>query len=134
MTIGKRLEDFIKKAYKMQREFAATTGISAQQVNNYVTNRSKPSVSILKKFNVAGLNLNWLLMGNGSMFARNETGDRLRLIHEDSTHGSILMDGDIYKQTLIGLLTVDQLRAIVKEAILELGFGNQMILPGEANE
>jgi hypothetical protein len=76
-----RLKYFIKCCYKTQVEFGQVCDLLPQELSRYTTQERKPGADILAKFSNAGLNLDWLFTGNGSMYANNEKGKALRNIH-----------------------------------------------------
>ena len=53
MDLGKRFKYFRAKANLTQKEAADLIGINAYQIGNYETNRSEPSITILKKMSKA---------------------------------------------------------------------------------
>jgi hypothetical protein len=77
-----RLREFIRVCFKDSiPEFAKAVGIKYQQMERYCTDnpdrQTMPGGEILTKFAQAGLNIHWLLTGEGTMFAANEAGIRL---------------------------------------------------------
>lgn len=127
MIVGERLAQFIKKSYKIQKEFAEFTKISAQQVNNYVTGRSKPSIDVLEKFVRAGLNSNWLLTGEGIMFADNIAGTKF----SNATNGNGINDNTTnatnHQLFAVSFLTTDELRKHIREAVNDVMLTNSAV-------
>ena len=41
--------------------------MSSQQVSNYANNRTRPNADVMERFARVGMNLNWLLTGDGPM-------------------------------------------------------------------
>jgi hypothetical protein len=77
-----RLREFIRVCFKDSiPEFAKTVGIKYQQAERYCTDnpdrQTMPGGEVLMKFAQVGLNVHWLLTGEGAMFAANEAGTRL---------------------------------------------------------
>jgi len=66
-TIGDRLKQYIKQNFSNIKEFSMATGISQNQLSFYLNNVRIPGGEILKKFAETGLNINWLLTGEGEM-------------------------------------------------------------------
>ena len=78
MELGKRLECFIKNCYETKTNFAAQTKLANSAISRYLIDGSTPTADMLLKFNEAGLCIDWLLTGYGSMFAHNEKGKSFR--------------------------------------------------------
>jgi hypothetical protein len=77
-----RLREFIRLCYKDSiPEFAKVVGMKYQQVERYCTDNAErqtmPGGEALIKFAKAGLNTQWLLVGEGGMFAANDVGRQL---------------------------------------------------------
>lgn len=72
-TLQDRLREFIEvrhgKKRGAQAAFAEAIGMSDSQVSDYVTGRREPGPVVLTKFASAGLNIHWLLTGEGEMEA-----------------------------------------------------------------
>ena len=49
MDLGKRFKHYRKKAKLTQKEAAEIIGVNDYQLGNYETNRSEPSLTVLKK-------------------------------------------------------------------------------------
>lgn len=64
MDLGERFKKYRKKAGLTQKEASQVIGINSYQLGNYETNRSEPSITILKKMsNVYGVSID-TLVGN----------------------------------------------------------------------
>ena len=64
MDLGERFKKYRKKAGLTQKEASQVIGINSYQLGNYETNRSEPSITILKKIsNVYGVSID-TLVGN----------------------------------------------------------------------
>ena len=64
MDLGERFKKYRKKAGLTQKEASQIIGINSYQLGNYETNRSEPSITILKKMsNVYGVSID-TLVGN----------------------------------------------------------------------
>lgn len=67
MNLGERFKKYRKKAGLTQKEAAQVIGINSYQLGNYETNRSEPSITILKKMsNVYGVSID-TLVGNNAL-------------------------------------------------------------------
>lgn len=65
-TIGGRLK--VVRGSKTQKEFAQELDISAPSLQKYELNESVPGGLALAKLVGKGINVNWILTGNGSMY------------------------------------------------------------------
>ena len=73
MYLGKRIKDAREFLKIGQKEFAEKIGIIYQTLSKYERNEIKPTTEILTKLaEIHGININWLLTGNGDMFIREE--------------------------------------------------------------
>ena len=65
MDIGKRFKFFREKCGMSQKEAADLIGIKYYQLGNYETNRSEPSISILKQMSkIYGVSIDQLVGNN----------------------------------------------------------------------
>jgi hypothetical protein len=78
MSIGERLRTFAETGFRTITEFAYAIGSSPQNVYKYFKTDREPSAVVMKRLVEAGCNLNWLVAGDGDMFADNSAGDALR--------------------------------------------------------
>jgi len=83
MEIFERLRFFVENNFNSTRIFCELSGIDKSQICRYISGNMQPSASILQKLYLIGLNINWLLSGNGSIFADNPKGNELKAKHED---------------------------------------------------
>ncbi|MCB0713127.1 MAG: helix-turn-helix transcriptional regulator [Ignavibacteriae bacterium] len=67
MTIGERLKFYAKTRHRSVRNFAKVCDIHPSQMSKYVNNVNEPSISALEKIRAAGVSIDWLISGNGSM-------------------------------------------------------------------
>ena len=71
MYLGKRIKEAREFLKIGQKEFAEKIGIIYQTLSKYERNEIKPTTEILTKLaEIHGININWLLTGNGDMFIR----------------------------------------------------------------
>jgi transcriptional regulator with XRE-family HTH domain len=84
MTIGKRIELFILSCYETQASFSRETGISYSLLSKMIRDKHQPSVETLKKFQQAGMSIDWLLDESTSMYAKNANGERLKKANTES--------------------------------------------------
>lgn len=117
---GFRLKTWRKKLGMTQAQFSEKTEIHLAQIKKYETDASLPSGEIMAKIAETGVNLNWLLTGQGYMV--------LNLDEERVEEGKIpsdLAELDERFQAIFGLLqgmdskkqasTVDELFSRVQE-------------------
>lgn len=64
--------------YGTQKDYADIIGISPTLLARYLNGASLPGAEVLKKVMLTGVSVNWLLGGEGIMFANNEAGFALR--------------------------------------------------------
>ncbi len=76
--IGERLRkvaDMVGGVKKFSNEW----GMAAPGLYNYFKGKTKPGADVLNRLYHLGFGLDWLVTGNGMMFANNEAGRRMRL-------------------------------------------------------
>jgi transcriptional regulator with XRE-family HTH domain len=78
MKIGNRIKLFIQTCYKSNIFFAKRVEIDRTYLSKIINNKVSPGIDILSKFSLAGLSVDWLLNGNGSMFSSNAEGRKLK--------------------------------------------------------
>jgi len=76
-TLGDRLKFFIDRNYKSQSQFGDETKINKDVINRYVMNKAIPGGDILFRMGLAGLSIDWLLFGTGSMYSNTTIGRQL---------------------------------------------------------
>jgi len=79
MTLGQRILHFIDVCYGTQKRFAEETGVGAIQLNRYINDKTSPGIDSLIKFKDAGMSIDWLVEGEGSMYANNHKGRQLQV-------------------------------------------------------
>lgn len=88
--LGARIKQFAKAAYGTQTALAKEIGTTSGQLSDYVSGRKSPGTEILRRLAIAGLNIHWLLTGEGEMLAAdNVSGPRLVSPEEIEPHGEI---------------------------------------------
>ena len=70
MTIGQRIKKFIVRVYGTQKKFADQVQISRAILNRYIADTNLPGADVLYRFKKAGMSIDWLLDGSGSMYAK----------------------------------------------------------------
>lgn len=73
-TIGSRLRAFIEAEYGKRKlgVFAEDAGITPSQLSEYLKDKYVPRDETLKRFADLGLNLHWLITGEGEMVVQRE--------------------------------------------------------------
>ncbi|MGQ0286409.1 helix-turn-helix domain-containing protein [Pasteurellaceae bacterium 22721_9_1] len=87
MCIAKRLKDIIESQSLSIKAFADKTEIPYRSVQSYLLGERSPSAEILIKVTECfGINANWLLLGEGEMFAKNTalSKQEMQLLHSYS--------------------------------------------------
>lgn len=84
MTTSKRLKQVMEVKGFNLKTFAEQADIPYRTLQNYIlTNREPSAESLAKLHSQLGINLNWLMSGNGEMFTNNtETIDLTQLEKE----------------------------------------------------
>ncbi len=90
MDFHQRLSSFISNNYESNIFYSNFIKIDSTQLNKYTKGRHYPSFETLIKFYESGVSLDWLLSGDGSMFAENEKGNELKVKYETKNKGIIL--------------------------------------------
>lgn len=65
-----RIKQIMDSKNMSQQEFANYVGLSASTLSGLFNERTKPTLNIVEQImnNVPGVNVNWLLTGNGNMY------------------------------------------------------------------
>lgn len=87
ISCGQRLRLFVEKNYSTQKEFSDLIGINESSLYRYFTGSNQPTIETLSKFKKAGLSIEWLVDGSGTMYARNSKGMELleKIGYKDKT-------------------------------------------------
>ena len=73
MRISERLKKIREAKGLSQKQFAETLGTVLTRISEYERDKVKPTTEILTKLTeIHGININWLLTGNGNMFIEEE--------------------------------------------------------------
>ena len=121
--IGSRLGMLIKAMKLKQYQFTEKFGISANSLDRYKNNERFPDPQFLARLIDAGVNVNWLLRGEGSMFilAPWELGDDIR-----TTKKVQIMDG---KSVLVNDFDTTYVRTSIFPIVAEISAGSPMEVP-----
>lgn len=74
MPVSERLSTYIKTTKKSVTQLARDMDMPQTTLNNIVTGRTKPSYKVLIPLANAGLDVHWLLTGQGSMMREDYEG------------------------------------------------------------
>lgn len=79
MAISNRIKQSRKRLNLSQKDFADKIGVDQGRVSQWETERSQPSSSALSEIVRLGVNVNWLLTGEGEMLreALNSEGEEV---------------------------------------------------------
>jgi hypothetical protein len=77
-TAGDRLRFFGETVYDSVKEYALAIKMAPPNLQKYMNNEREPGSTVLRKLYALGCNINWLLSGQGEMFADNEVGRHLQ--------------------------------------------------------
>lgn len=88
MTLGDRLKLYARSRWKTQARLAAALGLKDSQVSDWINDRFPPGTDNLVRLAGVGLNVHWLLTGDGDMDAprvgdQRPVEDRLQEIVDD---------------------------------------------------
>lgn len=70
MSISNRLQKVISGLNRSTKEVATEIGLTYQSLNNYLRGDREPNSEALEKISRLGVNLHWLLTGEGAMFVQ----------------------------------------------------------------
>jgi transcriptional regulator with XRE-family HTH domain len=74
MEWNQRLSNFISTNYENQKKFAERTGINYTYVSQLVKGLKNPGSDMLNLIYDSGCSIDWLLYGEGDMYAGNDAG------------------------------------------------------------
>ncbi len=77
MSIGERLR-IVADVVGGVKSLAELWGMASPGLYAYFNNRTKPGAEVLLRLHEIGFSIEWLLAGEGSMYARNAAGEQLR--------------------------------------------------------
>lgn len=82
MDLKDRLKIFINCSYKNIKQFSEYSDVEYTRLCKYLKGLHSPTEDSLLNFYKSGINVCWLLSGEGSMFASNQRGEELRRKHK----------------------------------------------------
>jgi|GEM_PF-2898745 len=91
-TAGERIRLFGETVYDSIKEYAQAIKMAPPNLQKYMNNEREPGSTVLRKLYGLGCNINWLLSGNGEMFADNEVGRML----QPKVNGAVLEPAGFY--------------------------------------
>ena len=116
MEVTKNIRKFIEAVFKSQRALASAMNISPQTLTPYMTGNSKPGWEIITKLWNVGCSIDWLITGEGDMFANNEAGEKHRAkftVHKQVSKAITLSDAEL----LMKIPIINDMKNIIKEEI-----------------
>ncbi len=119
--ISKRIERFVLKNYGSYTNFCEISEIDHSTISRLISGKNTPRSEVLSKMYDSGLNINWVLTGEGSMFAENNRGFELNKKYKKK-----LSKDNLYKikyriESWI-FENFDSIESFAKEAELEVDF------------
>ncbi len=119
-TIGERIRAFATYKYGKINDFADSLGMGAPNVQAYMRGARKPGSAVLQKIQKLGCNLDWLLTGEGEMYAVNDnkTEDKQEL-NAPSIIDNLYSNAIVEKERKYLLPAVGRRMAIRDEGIHE---------------
>ncbi len=85
MDYGNRIKELRKALKKSQDELASMTGISRQSLYRIEKNESEIGIEFLNKIGQQGVNVSWIMTGNGDMFGNSISLSMVNEIDSDDT-------------------------------------------------
>jgi len=121
--IGSRLGMLIKSMNLRQYQFTEKFGISANSLDRYKNNERYPDPQFLARLVEGGVNVNWLLRGEGSMFilAPWELGDDVKTVKKVQ-----IVDG---KPVLVNDFDTTYVRTSIFPIVAEISAGSPIDAP-----
>lgn len=116
-TTAERIKFFAKNYYGGIGKLASHINMPQSTFSQYTSkkNPQNPGHDFLKKMYNAGCSINWILFGDGEVFAENEIGIKLRKV--DIVDSKIKMNSD---NVNINILTEKDLKKIIRDTVLEV--------------
>ncbi len=92
MTDTERIQEIIRAKNLNNIQFCSATGISPASLSHITSNRSKPTLTILRNVinGFPDINPEWIMMGTGSMFRNNETPYEQEEKHQQTDFNEIM--------------------------------------------
>ncbi|HVZ38926.1 MAG TPA: helix-turn-helix transcriptional regulator [Candidatus Kapabacteria bacterium] len=93
-TTGGRMRTFGETVYNSVKEFAEAVKMAPPNLQKYMNDDREPGSGVLRKLYALGCNVNWLLTGQGDMFADNDPGRAL--LNHPRVRGMVTEPGHLY--------------------------------------
>lgn len=132
MSIKERFNYFLKITNKNPNSLAKEINVNQKTLDNISSGKSKPSSLVLVPLSNMGLNINWLLTGEGEMFTKKTLSKEEQKIINQGTISSIGDHNSIENKSInetLYLKEIEHLNEIItqlkaqlkdKQAIIEL--------------
>jgi hypothetical protein len=91
-STGQRMRFFGETVYRSVKEFAEAVKMAPPNLQKYMNDDREPGSGVLRKLYSLGCNINWLLTGQGPMFADNEVGRTIKA----NPRGLVAEPGNLY--------------------------------------
>jgi hypothetical protein len=116
-TAGERIKFFAKKYYGGIGKLASFVNMPQSTFSQYTSkkNPQNPGHDFLKKMYDSGCSVNWILFGDGDIFAHNETGIKLK--KADIVDSKVDTNSSELK---INVLSEKELKVIIRDTVLEV--------------
>ena len=79
MNVNERIKQIVKASGLTQIELAGKIGVHPNYLSNLITGHRNPGPAILEKIAGIGVNLNWLMTGEGEMMREKQTSPQTPL-------------------------------------------------------
>ncbi len=78
MDAGERIRKFGVFAFSEIKIFAEAMDMKPPNLQKYMRGEREPGLGILQKLQGLGCSIDWVISGEGNMFAKNEAGNALK--------------------------------------------------------
>lgn len=87
-SIGQRIRQFAETRYGTLKAFGQAVGLTSSALNAYVQDDRTPGAGLLQRFQSAGMSIDWLLNGEGSMdMSRKRAEEQQRIARRERVAG-----------------------------------------------
>lgn len=83
-SFGARLKFIVMARYTTQLQAAHALDVQPGLLNKYFADKTRPGVLFLERLAAIGINMQWLITGEGIAFAENAMGEELKRIVDSS--------------------------------------------------
>jgi len=81
---NQRIRFYGLNVFGTMKRYADALQVSSQSLNNYVRDASpiKPGLEFISKLYDIGMNIHWMITGEGEMFADTEVGQKMKAVYD----------------------------------------------------